>query len=217
MTNWTGQEDIKVALNNRPLSYVEDDPQLPVLTPNSLLFGQPNLLLGLEYHHLEIPDLRKCAKYLKRCKDMMWQRSTDEYLRGLCEQHRLKHAEKPSVIAVGDVVLIKEDERNRGKWKIGIVDNLIAGCDGVVRAAKLRTGDSHLERVLKRLYPLELKCDRETNRPGTGLNANAEEFNPAQRGQRRAAQEAKDRIADVAADEEQDFGTFSKLRTCLYG
>ena len=77
--------DIEVALNNRPLSYVEDDPQLPVLTPNSLLFGQPNLLPELEYHHLEIPDLRKRAKYLKRCKDMTWQRWTDEYLRGLRE------------------------------------------------------------------------------------------------------------------------------------
>ena len=197
--------DIEMALNNRPLSYVEDDPQLPVLTPNSLLFGQPNLLPELEYHHLEIPDLRKRAKYLKRCKDMMWQRWTDEYLRGLREQHRLKHAGKPSVTAVGDVVLIKEDERNRGKWKIGIVDQLIAGRDGVVRAAKLRAGNSHLERALQQLYPLELKCDRETNRAGTGLNANAEEFNPAQRGQRRAAQEAKDRIADIAADEEQDF------------
>ena len=197
--------DIEVALNNRPLSYVEDDPQLPVLTPNSLLFGQPNLLPELEYHHLEIPDLRKRAKYLKRCKNMMWQRWTDEYLRGLREQHRLKHAGKPSVIAVGDVVLIKEDERNRGKWKIGIVDQLIAGRDSVVRAAKLRAGNSHLERALQQLYPLELKCDRETNRAGTGLNANAEEFNPAQRGQRRAAQEAKDRIADIAADEEQDF------------
>ena len=28
-----------VILNNRPLSYVEDDQQSPVLTPNSLLFG----------------------------------------------------------------------------------------------------------------------------------------------------------------------------------
>ena len=31
--------DIEVALKNRPLNYVEDDPQLPVLTPNSLLFN----------------------------------------------------------------------------------------------------------------------------------------------------------------------------------
>ena len=46
--------DVEVALNNRPLSYVEDDSQLPVLTPNSLLFGPPNLLPELEHHHTYI-------------------------------------------------------------------------------------------------------------------------------------------------------------------
>lgn len=74
--------DIDVSLNNRPLSYVEDDPQLPVLTPNSLLFGPPNLLPELEHHH------QTSRKYLKRCKDTMWRRWTDDYLRGLREQHR---------------------------------------------------------------------------------------------------------------------------------
>ena len=146
--------DIEVALNNRPLSYVEDDPQLPVLTPNSLLFGQPNLLPELEHHHLETPDLRKRAKYIKRCKDVLWKRWTDEYLKSLREQHRLNHPVKSSTIAVGDVMLIKEDERNRGKWKMGIVDHLITGHDGVVRGAKLRAGKSYLERAIQHLYPL---------------------------------------------------------------
>ena len=36
--------DVEVALNNRPLSYVEEDVQLPVLTPNMLQFSRPNLL-----------------------------------------------------------------------------------------------------------------------------------------------------------------------------
>ena len=36
--------DAEIALNNRPLSYVEEDIQLPVLTPQSMMFGQPNLL-----------------------------------------------------------------------------------------------------------------------------------------------------------------------------
>ena len=60
---WTELEevvlDVEVAVNNRPLGYVEDDVQLPVLTPNSLLYGQPNLLPELEPHHLEDRSLRK--------------------------------------------------------------------------------------------------------------------------------------------------------------
>ncbi len=36
--------DVEVSLNNRPLSYVEDDFQLPLLTPNSMLTINPNHL-----------------------------------------------------------------------------------------------------------------------------------------------------------------------------
>ena len=36
--------DCEIALNNRPLSYVEDDVQLSILTPSVMMFGQPNLL-----------------------------------------------------------------------------------------------------------------------------------------------------------------------------
>ena len=50
--------DVQVALNNRPLSYADDDVQLPLLTPNSLMFAQPNKLPELQPHH-------KRARYLK--------------------------------------------------------------------------------------------------------------------------------------------------------
>ena len=39
--------DIEVALNNRPLNYVDDDIQLPILTPSSFLYGQLNMLPDL--------------------------------------------------------------------------------------------------------------------------------------------------------------------------
>ena len=37
------------------------------------------------------------------------------------ENHDLRHKNTEIKIAVGDVVLIKGDEKNRGKWNIGIV------------------------------------------------------------------------------------------------
>ena len=45
----------------------------------------------------------------------------------------------------GDVVLIKGDEKNRGKWKIGIVKQIIPGRGGNVRAVKLKTGKGEME------------------------------------------------------------------------
>ena len=88
--------DIEVALNNRPLSYVDDDIQLPILTPSSFQYGQLNMLPELEPHHIQETDLRKRAKYLRKCKDALWSRWTRENLRGLRERHRLKHKENSS-------------------------------------------------------------------------------------------------------------------------
>ena len=55
--------DVEVALNNQPLSYVEDDIQLPTLTPNALLFRQPNTLPEIPIHHIDT-HLRKRVKHL---------------------------------------------------------------------------------------------------------------------------------------------------------
>ena len=79
----------------------------------------------------------------------MWRRWMDDYLRGLRKQHRLKHPGSQSTIAVGDVMLVKDDERNRGKWKMGIIVEVITGRDGIARAARMKTGTgSYLERAL---------------------------------------------------------------------
>ena len=40
--------DVEVAMNNRPLSYLEEDIQEPVLTPNSMLQIKPSYLPELE-------------------------------------------------------------------------------------------------------------------------------------------------------------------------
>ncbi|KAK3752127.1 hypothetical protein QZH41_019249, partial [Actinostola sp. cb2023] len=124
--------DVEVAINNRPLTYVEDDVQLPLLTPNVMIYGEPNLIPEMDADSLDDTDLRNRAKYLRRCKDVLWSRWTKEYVRSLRERHNLKHNTKELDLKIGDVVLIQSDERNRGKWNIGIVDKLIEGRDGVV-------------------------------------------------------------------------------------
>lgn len=84
---------------------------------------------------------------------------------------------------------------------MGIVDALIAGRDGIVRAARMKTGTgSYLERALQQHYPLELACDREPRRAQNVLSVNAAEFAP-RRATRQAAQDARGRIAAIASDE----------------
>jgi hypothetical protein len=71
--------DVEITLNNRPLTYMEEDIQLPPLTPNSLLFVNTNIPPDLAPYHLEKKDLKKRAKFLQKCKDAMWRRWTTEF------------------------------------------------------------------------------------------------------------------------------------------
>ena len=50
--------DIEVTLNNRLLMYVEEDIQMPVLTPNKLLYGQP-LLVPEEDLDEDVPEIKR--------------------------------------------------------------------------------------------------------------------------------------------------------------
>ena len=95
-------------------------------------------------------------------------------------------------------MLIQRDERNRGKWKLGIVVKLIKGRDGVVRAARLRAGKSYLDRAIEQLCLMELSRDRIQVPLAPVLNPTARVFTP-----RRAAVAATERIKALAVQEEQ--------------
>ena len=69
--------------------------------------------------------------------------------------------------------LIKDDNKDRNKWKLGIVEEHIVGRDGIVTAVKLRAGKSYLERAVQQLYPLELSCGKSTEAENPPLNPEA--------------------------------------------
>ena len=82
---------------------------------------------------------------------------------------------------------------------MGIVVELFAGRDGVIRADKLRAGKSFLERPVQHLYPLELSCDRTNATIPAPLIVDAPTFRP----RRNAAVAATLRIQDMARDEQE--------------
>ena len=161
-----------------------------------MLFVNSNVLPELHPHHIETADLHKWAKHLLKCKEAVWRRWSKEYLRSLREKHRAQATAQGNAPAISDVVILQAEERNGGKWPLGIVENLIVGTDGVVRGAVLPSGKSRIERAVQHLYPIELSCDRP--RPHLAeLNPQARPFRP----RRDAAVAAGLRVQKIVRDE----------------
>ncbi len=175
------------------------DVEMPTLTPSAFLFQRSSTLPEQQPWHEENQELRKRAKHLKSCKDALWRRWLKEYMNTLRERHNLSHGKKRFEVHVGDVVLVKSDEKNRGKWPLAIVRAIYPGRDEVVRAVQLQTGKGFLERPIQHLYPLELACDKipEKQKP---MNPDARAFTP----KRKAAEAAATKIKLILDQEEEE-------------
>ena len=184
--------DVEVALNNRPLTYLEDDVQLPVLTPWSMLNINPSVIPEVDAHHLDDRELRKRAKFLRKCKEAMWNRWSQEYIRSLRERHYQRSGKQIAYPKIGEVVITRDEDKKRNEWKLGVVSGVIEGKDNVIRGVRIRTSKGNLERAVQHIYPLELSCDEPKWKP----NPEAKTFAP--RPTRDAAAAAKLRVQQDA-------------------
>ena len=187
--------DVETQVNRRPLGYVEDNLELPILTPASFLFQRSPQLPEEPAWQIKDKDLRRQVKFLKSCKDQLWNRWKREYLTSLQERHNL-------VLKVGDAVIVRSDNKNWGKWPLAIVDAIYPGPDGHMWAVQLRTSKGVIQPPVQHLYPLELQSAPRVAQPALEqqLNANATTFRPRSA----AASTAAVRIAQIAQEEESE-------------
>ena len=163
--------EVEAVLNSRPLSYLTASDTEEPLTPSHLLTGRrilslPDHLCYEEENEYRIKGnqviLDKQMKYLEAVLQQFWNRWKREYLLELRESHRAGSSQLQKVaIAVGDVVIIHTEDLPRSLWKMGRVEELIRGKDGVVRGASIRvqakeTRSKLLRRPIQKLYPVEL-------------------------------------------------------------
>ena len=112
----------------------------------------------------------------------------------LRERHNMTHKTSKFQPKAGDVVLLKSENKNRGAWPLGIIEETYPGKDNVVRAVRVKTSTGSLERAVQHLYPMELNCD--VNKKTLPLNPQATTFNP--RPKRAAATAARMQIEQVS-------------------
>lgn len=132
--------EAEATLNSRLLSYVSTEDLDEPLTPSHLIVGRRLFSYPDPFvEDIRDPDyevssagLTQRVQYLNRTLNHFWVRWRREYLLELRETHRYAHAQNPhNTIAVGDVVLMYDEDLPRTLWKMAVVEDLIQGNDGL--------------------------------------------------------------------------------------
>ena len=199
--------DIKCAINNRPLYYQGKDPENEVITPNILLRGRPARLLEEDLQKLNDEDnVTKRLMYVKRCKEELQKRWMQEYLYALKEREKTCTQKQKKIPAVGSLVLLVEDTKNRGTWKTDIIQQEVHGKDRAHRGYKIKTGNEYIIEC-----PLQMVCNLEFENKDNKvvkhkLNPDAEEYVPTTNVGpiRKIKDTALNRIVGISMEEEED-------------
>ncbi|UYV72617.1 hypothetical protein LAZ67_10000067 [Cordylochernes scorpioides] len=126
---------IEACLNSRPLCPLTDDPEdLNALTAGHFLW---NAIDCSPIHNF-------------------WKRWSCEYFSRL--QNRPKWLKPVDNIKIGTLVLLKEDNLPPLKWRMGRINQVYPGEDGLVRVVSVKTADGDLRRAVAKVCPLPLDC-----------------------------------------------------------
>ena len=154
--------EVEKLLNDRPLTRQTDDPNdLEPLTPSKLLLLRSNACIppGVITEDDKYSRRWKQAQYLA---NVFWKRWIKEYLPTL--QTRQKWLRLCRNFAVGDLILIVDDNAPRGHWPKGIIEQVFPDRDAVVRQVIVRTATTRLRRDVRKLCLLEGNLEEKTTK-----------------------------------------------------
>ena len=174
----TAVTEIEAVINSRPLSYISSTDLEEPLTPSHLIVGRRLLNLpdylgyvcdpGDEDFEVNDSQLKRRMKHLASVLSHFWRRWRTEYLNELRECHRYSTAKKAHLrptVSLGDIVIIHDETLPRGFWKLGQIQEIHPGRDGLPRSALVRVAtrdrqSTLLTRPLQLLYPLEIDTEK---------------------------------------------------------
>lgn len=108
----------------------------------------------------EIPDNRlKLWSIVQKITQTFWKRWRDEYLVTMQQRHKWFRAE-PN-IAVGDLVLVMNEDLPPTKWLMGRVVSVQDAEDGLVRSCTVRTATTELKRPVQKLCLLPVREEQQ--------------------------------------------------------
>ncbi|XP_062712190.1 uncharacterized protein LOC115260083 [Aedes albopictus] len=142
-------------INSRPLTYMpQESADGEAITPNHFLLGSSSGMQDPLRAPVDLASaLRSSYQRSQFLSDAVWQRWLKEYFPTLNKRSKWFMDEKP--VQVGDLVYVAEGSRRT--WLRGKVMQVIAGNDGRVRQAIIRTGaGKELKRPVVKLAVMEV-------------------------------------------------------------
>ena len=136
---------VENCLNNRPLTYLEEEQEQPVFTPNRLVGIQDTTSFEIDLDALNYAEedklITKRMKYLHKTREQLKARFMREYLTALQERGRC-HNPMPKIPSTGTVVLITDSQQGERKpvWRLARVSQHITSKDGFIHRLRLRLG-----------------------------------------------------------------------------
>ena len=148
-------------MNNRPLTYQGEELEKPALTPNTFLRGNDCVSLEEDLDKLvDDLDLTRRLEHIQRCKNNLRYRWLDKYLHALQERHKIHSGSLDNLPSKGAIVLLKEDIKDKAKWRIARVTKEIIGKDRQIRGYELKLGNGYtIQRPIQLVCPLELQAE----------------------------------------------------------
>ena len=145
--------EVESIVNDRPLTYVSDNPRDPEsLTPNHLLLlrAGPGLAPG-KFQKEDIYGKR--WRHVQYLADQFGKRWIREYLPTL--QLRRKWIQPKRNLTDGDIVLVMDVNTPRKCWPLGRVIRSFPGKDGLVRSVEVKTSWAVFTRPVNKLCLLD--------------------------------------------------------------
>ena len=193
--------DVKCFMNNRSLTYLNDEFEQKMITPSILIRGEPTTLLEEKAETLEtVNDISRRMRYFRLSQHQLRKRWFNEYLKALNEKQPVKFTGNDKTLNNGRIVLIQDNLMTSKQWKLGKIVSKIRK-DGVVRGYKIQTGNGYIvERPTQLIADLEIE-QTSNLQAKTPLNPKANTFEPQQRYSRNAKSDANDRIFGIATND----------------
>ena len=186
-------------MNNRPLTYQGEDFEQPALTPNTFLRDNGTMTLDEDLEKIaEEDNLSKRLTHIQKCKNDLRYRWMDEYLHALQEKYKIKDGGTNVPPTIGEIVLLKDDVKDKAKWRIARITKELRGSDNYLRAYELKLGNGYtIQRPIQLVCPLEIKSNITEK---SDDKTNKDELTNTKRPRRLAKDDAKAKITILSEE-----------------